>query len=678
MSAEASKIGQAPLASDAGGITEISRRSSESASEHPRLRKTEDAPWKGARRMRPVCFLSGGELSRAARIFDPCRGRSPGRPATGGSRSFLARPPANVFHASGILALARCCVWFALVFSAATLVVGQDAAPNPLTVLVQTLGRIESPEAQANILRGMNASLKGRRGVVAPPAWAELYEKLRTSPSEDVRQQAQALAATFGGGGAIEEMRKTLGDPAATVDARKAALDSLLAAKDAATLPLLLSFVKQPGSLRALALRGLAGYDDAQIPAAILSSYKTLDSAEKRDAVNTLLARPASARALIAAIEAKALDRAEITAPAARQLQSLRDPEIDAWMAKHWGAVRGSSADRQREIAKFKEFCTTDLILRADAERGRAIFTQTCAACHTLHGSGAKIGPELPGGFEDLDYLLQNIVDPNAIIGKDYQQTFVQTKDGQTVSGVVQADDASAVTLKTLAGSVTVQRADIASIEVSPNSLMPEGLLSTMDEESVRDLFLYLRQKQQVPMLVTAGNAADFFNGADLSRWHASADGEWKVENGELVGRSDGARTAVLISDMVAGDYRWSAKIKAPAGKAAVEIAFGGRSEAADFRGCSLSLGGEAPPSFWAYVGGKPLHRAGNLKVAPGEWTLCEIEAKGPQFTVSLNGKVAFRHTDLPRPGRNGFAFYLAGKDAEFRVKDMRIETAVK
>jgi hypothetical protein len=54
--------------------------------------------------------------------------------------------------------------------------------------------------------------------------------------------------------------------------------------------------------------------------------------------------------------------------------------------------------------------------------------------------------------------------------------------------------------LKTFAGRVTVQRADIDSIEISPNSLMPEGLLVGVDEESVRDLFLYLRQKQQVPL----------------------------------------------------------------------------------------------------------------------------------------------------------------------------------
>ena len=394
---------------------------------------------------------------------------------------------------------------FALVlgFGAGALL-AEDAAPDRLGVLVKTLGKIEKPEVQATILRGLNTSLKGKRGIAEPAGWAELYEKLKTSPSEEVRQQAQALAAIFGGGAALDEMRKTLSDSTAGIEARRVALDSLLSAKDATTLPLLLDLVAQPGPLRPAILRGLAGYDDARIPAKILAVFPKLETAEKADAINSLLARTASARALLAAIDAKALDRAVIGAPAARQLQSLREPDIDAWLAKNWGAVRASSADKQKEIAKYKEFLGTDAILRADAAHGRVLFTQRCAICHTLFGEGAKIGPELPGSFADVDYLLQNILDPNANIGKDYQQTFVKTKDAQTVSGILAADDASSVTLKTLAGPVTVQRADIASIEVSPNSLMPEGLLMGVDEESIRDLFLYLRQKQQVPL---AGHA---------------------------------------------------------------------------------------------------------------------------------------------------------------------------
>jgi len=384
-----------------------------------------------------------------------------------------------------------------LIFNATSLLAQE---PKPLDTLLQTLGRIDDPAVQANILRGTNAALKGRRDLQAPATWDALYAKLKDSPNEEVRRQAQALAVTFGGGAALEEMRRMLGDATAKPDARKAALDSLLAAQDAGALPLVLAQIARPGPLRSSALRGLAVYDSAQIPAAILAAYAQLDLAEKRAALNTLVARPANARALLAAVDNKAVPKSDITAPLARQLQNIKDAKIEQWIAKNWGAVRTSSAEKQQQIAKFKKFLGTDAILRADASHGRQLYTQVCAVCHTMFGEGGKIGPELPGSFEDVDYLLQNILDPNAAIGKDYQQTFITTKNGQIVAGIIASEDERAVVLKTLGDPITVQRVDIAELKTSEQSMMPEGLLLALDEQGVRDLFRYLRQKEQVPL----------------------------------------------------------------------------------------------------------------------------------------------------------------------------------
>ncbi|CAN5307194.1 hypothetical protein BH23VER1_BH23VER1_25330 [soil metagenome] len=374
----------------------------------------------------------------------------------------------------------------------------QDSAAT-LRILVKTLSAIDNPDAQANILRGMNASLKGKQGVAAPEEWDALYEKLRTSPNEEVRRQALALAASLGNAAALGSLRQMLADPDAATAAREAALSSLLAAKDSQTLPLLLELIEAPGPLRAPALRGLADYNDPAVPAAILGVLDDLDRAEKGDALNSLVARPPGARALLAAIDAGQAERSVVSAPLATQLRNLRDPEIDSWLAENWGSVRTSSADKQKEIEQHKKFLGTDAILAADAHHGRELFVQRCAACHTLHGEGNPIGPDLPGSYKDLDYLLQNLLDPNAVIGKDYQQTFVRTKDGQFISGVITGDDGSSVTLKTLAGDSTVQRDEIDSIETMEQSLMPEGLLAGLDEDAIRDLFLYLRRSEPLP-----------------------------------------------------------------------------------------------------------------------------------------------------------------------------------
>ncbi len=438
------------------------------------------------------------------------------------------------------------------------------AAPA-LQALVHVLGQSSAQNAQLNILRGINAAMKGQRHLVPPGEWKAVYGTLHSSPNAEVRQQALALGVTFGDPAALGELRTVLADRAAPLERRRTALDALAGAKDAPSLPLLLAEFADATPLRAAALHALSTFDDPSIPAALLLAYPQLASDQKRDALAALTSRPAWARELLHALEAKTVARTDITAPLARQLQDLHHPEVDEWLAKNWGSVRTSNAEKQKEMARFKAFLTPAFMQKGDPCRGRAIFAQTCAICHTIFGTGAKIGPELPGAFQDIDYLLQNILDPNAIIGKDYQQTVVQTTTGQTVIGIVGGEDGGTLTLKSLGGPIVIQRAEIASLTVLDVSLMPEGLLAARDPEEVRDLFAYLGRHGQVPMLATEENATDFFNGADLTHWIPSNPAAWKVEKSALIGQGSGDRTESLRSDMVFKTGRFTCQISAPA-----------------------------------------------------------------------------------------------------------------
>ncbi len=551
---------------------------------------------------------------------------------------------------------------------------------SKLDLLVTTLGKINAPAAQASILKGMRESLQGQRGIAEPKGWAELYAKLKDSSDANVREHAQALAVIFGGSGALDEMRKKLADAAAPLDARRQALVALVAQRDAASLDALLALAAQPGPLREPALRGLTGYHDPRVAQTAADAFSKLDSTEKRAAMQAMLARPSGAKIFTAAIESGKIPKTELTAPVARQIQGLKDATLDAWLAKNFGAISAPNEDKQKLIAKYREFVTTDLVLRADAQHGRALFAQTCAVCHTLFGTGGKIGPELPGSFEDLEYLLVNILDPNAIIGKDYQQTFVKTKDGQIVAGIVAEDTDRAISLKTLGGGVvTVQRADVASTEVSPLSMMPEGLLTPLHEPDVRDLFLYLRQKQQVPMLVTEVNANDFFNGSDLHNWIADTGKthaeSWHAEKGEIVGIGNASAPFSLTSEMVAGDYKLTAQVRIRSEKAAAELVLCGERDASGFHGITLSFGGSSAIALVDYrAAADAVIKAGSRAIGDDQWHSVQVVRKDGRLTVSVDARVEFESEDPRHRRRVSPSLHLLGEGAELRVKALKIE----
>ncbi|WP_367872194.1 PVC-type heme-binding CxxCH protein [Luteolibacter sp. Populi] len=374
--------------------------------------------------------------------------------------------------------------------------IADEAKAAPAMAALATYLGEAGPAARGDILRGMLDGAKGRKRLPEPATWPAVYAKLRADTDEGIRQQARALSLIFGSSAALGELRAVLANSKAVPEARREALEALLVQRDLASLEALVKLAVEAGPLRLDALRALASYDDPRISGLLLDGYARCSAKEKSAALSTLVARPAGIEALIAAIDSKRIPAKDLTAPLARLIQAAKREDFDTWLAKNFGSLQPSNAARQEEIARYRKFLGEDAIRRANAMNGRAIFERTCAACHTLFGAGGKIGPELPGSFGDVDYLLQNILDPDAVIGKDYQQTFIATKDGKLVAGVVAAEDASSVTLRTLAETVTVPKDSIAKRELSPQSMMPAGLLGTLEEPEVRDLFLYLRQSK--------------------------------------------------------------------------------------------------------------------------------------------------------------------------------------
>ena len=171
---------------------------------------------------------------------------------------------------------------------------------------------------------------------------------------------------------------------------------------------------------------------------------------------------------------------------------------MDAAVARTWGTLRDSPAELKKRMADIRQIVEAPGIA-PDLSHGRALFTKTCAQCHTLYDTGGKVGPDLTGSNRaDLTYLLERVVDPNAIIPPDYMASVIETKDSRTIIGIMKKQDAHAVTVQTANELLTLGRDEIETLKPSKLSMMPEGILDKFTDAELRDLIAYLRAPRQV------------------------------------------------------------------------------------------------------------------------------------------------------------------------------------
>jgi len=360
--------------------------------------------------------------------------------------------------------------------------------------LIAALGETTDAAYQRELLGAILSATEGKSGLKPPAGWRDAYTRLNASTDPQVIALADTVAARFGDTGVHWAKLAVLRDPLAPLPARLAAFKVVQQRHDFQLAPVYQKLLMEPG-LRLLALRALAEYDVASTGPTVLAAYTTFPAEEKRAALALLAGRPPYARELLAAVQAGSVPRPDLDAAVIRQLHLLKDADVDRALAVIGGVTRDSPAATQQEIAHWRQILTPARIAAADPVRGRAIFRQTCALCHTLFGEGRLIGPDLTGSNRaDLDYVLANVADPNAVIGKDYLLTIAETTDGRTVAGIVQRETPSTVTLVNQAETVTLARASIKQLQPQEVSLMPPGLLQSLSEQEVADLVRYLRQ----------------------------------------------------------------------------------------------------------------------------------------------------------------------------------------
>ncbi len=374
---------------------------------------------------------------------------------------------------------------------------GAEKQPAALNELLANAAQI--PEGQADIVAGIAEALKGWRKAPKPAAWDAFVATIAKKDTA-AQDQARQLNVIFGDGQALDEIRKIALDDKALMEQRRAAMISLIEAKDGQLKQICEKLIYVRG-VNMEAIQGLTQFDQEGVAKRIIERYLQLYPHERPQVIMALVSRPRFATDLLKAIEEGKIPKEDFGPSAARQVRAFNDAKLNELLSKVWGETRETSADKLKLVAELKVRHSADFLAKGDQSKGRALYAGVCGQCHKLYGEGGALGPDLTGsGRHDLSYLIENIVDPSAVVDAAYYLNILDHKDGRVLSGIVGAQSERTLTLRAVGQESVIDRQDIKVRKIMPISLMPEGLLQAFTPEQQRDLLAYLMGNSQVPL----------------------------------------------------------------------------------------------------------------------------------------------------------------------------------
>lgn len=376
-----------------------------------------------------------------------------------------------------------------------------EASPLSFDLLVKAMCEVSDQASRNNLLLGIADGMKGRRQAPLPASWEQFVESVRDMPVESQTQSlVRELSVVFGDGRALEDVRQIVLDEKAEINLRRSALAALVQHGGSDVVEICLPLLGD-ARLNALAAIGAAQSGERKVAQELVKRYRNFRSPERPSVIAILVSRPEFAECLLDAIAAKTIPADDLTAFDVRQIRSFDKPELIQRVTQLWGEVHETSEAKQTQIVALKAALNRTKLANANLSNGRLLFSQSCAKCHRLFGSGETIGPDLTGANRhDLDYVLENIVDPSAVLSKDYRMTNVVMSDGRILGGLVVRKTDATLTLQTQTELLTIDVDEIEATRATDLSPMPDGLLDHLTAEEVCNLVAYLMHAAQVPL----------------------------------------------------------------------------------------------------------------------------------------------------------------------------------
>lgn len=360
---------------------------------------------------------------------------------------------------------------------------------SDLEVAAQLLEMAPDAESRGRLLAGFEQAFAGRSAADLPDRLAQALE--------DAGGGSVSLRVRRGDTVAIQEAMQVLRDDQADVQLRCEYARLLSETRQSQALDVLLQIVQHASQppLTSAALSALQVFDDPRVSRVILGQLHQWPLETQQDAIRLLASRASWAADLLGLFELQPSISQQVPVDAVVRLRLHDNPALQQQVDRWWPARKSEVLTDPAEMQRVEAALSSG---DADRYRGRELFAQHCAKCHQLFRQGGNIGPNLTAyQRDDRARMTLNIVNPSIEVREGFEMWLAFIDDGRVINGFLVDRNAQVVVLRGADGqNVTVPRDQLDELQRSRLSLMPAGLLKSLSDQQVRDLFAYLRSSQ--------------------------------------------------------------------------------------------------------------------------------------------------------------------------------------
>ncbi|GIW81412.1 MAG: hypothetical protein KatS3mg105_3219 [Gemmatales bacterium] len=392
-------------------------------------------------------------------------------------------------------------------------VIGTGSKPPPglLDSLLRLANAFQNHDALGSLLSHVTAARKDTYEAWQLAALANLLDSLdqrgtslaalQKSKNEKLLKALQRTQALFSAARDIVDNSKA-GKPLRLAAIRILGRGPTEQKEDLARLARFLP-AQADGDLQSAAIEQLGSLKDPTVPKLLLEHWRSYAPGRRSQVLDVLFSRQDWLKAVLDAVENKAIAVSELDATRRQRLLEHKDASIRKRAAKL--LADAVNPDRQKVIEAYRSVLT----LEGKKDRGAKVFAKHCASCHRLGDVGHQVGADLTAlADKSPQALLIAVLDPNRAVESKFMNYTAVTINGVSVTGVLVSETGNSITLVAAEGKKhTILRRDLDELISTGRSAMPEGLEKEIDPQAMADLFAYIRSVGPKPQAKSfAGN----------------------------------------------------------------------------------------------------------------------------------------------------------------------------